>query len=152
MANQLAKQIYPEVILIAEDVSGFPGLCRPVEEGGLGFGFRLAMAVPDMWIKLLKEVRDQDWKVGEIAYQLTNRRGGEECIAYAESHDQALVGDKTISMWLFDAQIYTQMSVFSEQTLRVFRAMAFHKMIRLITFTLGNQGYLTFMGNEFGHP
>lgn len=114
IANQLARLIYPQVILIAEDVSGFPGLCRPIEEGGIGFGFRLAMAVPDMWIKLLKEKKDEDWKVGDIAFQLTNRRYKEPCISYAESHDQALVGDKTISMWLFDAEIYTHMSVFNE--------------------------------------
>lgn len=110
------------------------------------------MAVPDMWIKLLKEKKDEDWKVGDIAFQLTNRRYKEPCIAYAESHDQALVGDKTISMWLFDAQIYTNMSVFNQETPRVFRGMALHKMIRLISFSLGNQGYLSFMGNEFGHP
>jgi 1,4-alpha-glucan branching enzyme len=107
----------------------------------------MAMAVPDMWIKLLKEQKDENWKVGDIAFQLTNRRYKEPCISYAESHDQALVGDKTISMWLFDSEIYTNMSVFNPETPRVFRGMALHKMIRLISFSLGNQGYLSFMGN-----
>ena len=110
LATTLAKTLVEDVILIAEDVSGFPGLCRPADEGGIGFNYRLAMALPDMWIKLLKEKRDEDWKVGEISYQLTNRRANERCITYAESHDQALVGDKTISMWLFDAEIYSGMS------------------------------------------
>jgi 1,4-alpha-glucan branching enzyme len=114
IANELARTVDPGVILIAEDVSGFPGLCRLYEDGGIGFGFRLAMAIPDMWIKLLKEVRDEDWKIGDIAHKLTNNRYGELCIGYAESHDQALVGDKTISMWLFDAEIYEGMSVFSQ--------------------------------------
>jgi 1,4-alpha-glucan branching enzyme len=103
MANMVAYEVYDKAILIAEDVSGFPGLCRPISDGGIGFGFRLAMAIPDMWIKLLKESKDEDWNISDIAFKLTNTRYGEHCIGYAESHDQALVGDKTISMWLFDA-------------------------------------------------
>ena len=103
IANLLAQNIYPQVILIAEDVSGFPALCRKLEDGGIGFTHRLAMAIPDLWIKYLKEVRDEDWDIEKIAYELTNRRFNENCISYAESHDQALVGDKTLSMWLFDA-------------------------------------------------
>lgn len=111
LANKLAKSIDHNVILIAEDVSGFPGLCRDYEDGGVGFNYRLAMAIPDMWIKLLKEERDEDWDIEKISHQLTNRRWKENCICYAESHDQALVGDKTLSMWLFDAEVYTNMSV-----------------------------------------
>ena len=152
VANLLAKNIYSDVILIAEDVSGFPGLCRSHEDGGIGFNYRLAMAIPDMWIKYLKEFKDEDWDVEHIAHQLTNRRWKEKCICYAESHDQALVGDKTISMWLFNEQVYTHMSIFNEETLIIFRGMALHKMIRLVTFSLGGEGYLNFMGNEFGHP
>lgn len=53
-ANLLATNIDPNAILIAEDVSGFPALCRSIKDGGIGFNFRLAMALPDMWIKLLK--------------------------------------------------------------------------------------------------
>jgi len=38
-----------------------PALCRPVEEGGIGFDYRLGMAIPDMWIKLLKEQAVKSW-------------------------------------------------------------------------------------------
>ena len=44
------------------------------------------------------------------------------------------------------------MSVLAPETPTVFRGIALHKMIRLLTFSLGSQGYLNFMGNEFGHP
>ncbi len=100
----------------------------------------------------MKEVRDEDWDMGNIIHTLTNRRYGEKCIAYAESHDQAIVGDKTLSMWLFDKEIYTNMSLLSEETLTVHRGIALHKLLRLITIALGGEGYLNFMGNEFGHP
>jgi 1,4-alpha-glucan branching enzyme len=122
-----------------------------VHEGGIGFDYRLGMAIPDMWIKLLKEVRDEDWNMGHIVHTLTNRRWNEKTIAYAESHDQAIVGDKTVAMWLMDAAIYTDMSRESHSPI-VERGIALHKMIRLISASLGNNGYLNFMGNEFGHP
>src|SRR4051812_17000183 len=101
----MLHEVYPSVITIAEDVSGMPALCRPVREGGVGFDYRLSMAIPDMWIKLLKEFRDEDWDLGNIAHTLTNRRHLEKSIAYAESHDQALVGDKTLAFWLMDAEM-----------------------------------------------
>ena len=151
LANRLIHILIPNAITIAEDVSGMPLLCRPLEEGGLGFDYRLAMAVPDMWIKLLKGCRDEDWNMGHIVHTLTNRRWNEGTIAYAESHDQSIVGDKTIAMWLMDAAMYTDMSCDS-RSLVVDRGMAIHKMIRLLTMALGNNGYLNFMGNEFGHP
>mmetsp|Transcript_22027 Transcript_22027/g.16408 ORF Transcript_22027/g.16408 Transcript_22027/m.16408 type:complete len:231 (+) Transcript_22027:886-1578(+) len=112
LANDLIHQINPEAITIAEDVSGMPTLCRRVDEGGIGFDYRLSMYIPDMWIKILKELKDDDWNMGHITFSLTNRRWKEKCVGYAESHDQAIVGDKTISMWLFDREIYTSMSVF----------------------------------------
>jgi 1,4-alpha-glucan branching enzyme len=152
LANTLIHRINPEAITIAEDVSGMPGLGRTVNDGGVGFDFRLSMALPDKWIQLLKETKDEDWNMANLVFTLTNRRYDEKCIAYCESHDQAIVGDKTISMWLFDAQIYTNMSVLSEETLTVHRGLALHKMIRLLTIGLGGEGYLNFMGNEFGHP
>jgi 1,4-alpha-glucan branching enzyme len=96
---------YPNVITIAEDVSGMPTLCRPVREGGVGFDYRLAMAIPDMWIKLLKEKSDDEWDIGNIVHTLTNRRHLERSVAYAESHDQALVGDKTLAFWLMDKEM-----------------------------------------------
>lgn len=89
LANELLHELYPEVITIAEDVSGMPALCLPLSLGGVGFDYRLAMAIPDMWIKILKEVQDDEWDIGNICHTLTNRRHGEKTIAYAESHDQA---------------------------------------------------------------
>lgn len=152
LANSMLHDNYPFIITIAEDVSGMPSLCRPVEEGGIGFDYRLAMAIPDMWIKLLKEEKDDDWGMSTIWWTLTNRRYHEKCVAYAESHDQALVGDKTLAMWLMDAELYWNMSTVSPRTLVIDRGMALHKMIRLVTMGLGGEAYLTFIGNEFGHP
>jgi len=153
LANDLVHKLLPENgITVAEDVSGMPALCRPIPEGGTGFDFRLSMAVPDMWIKLLKEIKDEDWSMGHICHILLNRRMGERCIGYAESHDQCLVGDKTIAMWLFDKEIYTSMSNVCPLTPVVDRGVALHKMIRLLTCGLAGEGYLNFMGNEFGHP
>jgi len=151
LANELAHAVRPDVITIAEEASGMAGLARPVDEGGLGFDYRLAMGVPDMWIKLLKEQRDEDWNLGEIYRTLINRRYGEKHIGYAESHDQALVGDKTLSFWLMDQEMYWHMDTDS-QSLVIDRGIALHKMIRLITFSLAGEGYLNFIGNEFGHP
>ncbi len=104
-ANEMLHDVYPSVITIAEDVSGMPALCRPVREGGVGFDYRLSMAIPDMWIKLLKDTKDEDWDIGNIVHTLVNRRHNEKSIAYAESHDQALVGDKTLAFWLMDAEM-----------------------------------------------
>ena len=151
LAATLVHRLRPGTIVIAEDMSGMPGLCRPVEEGGFGFTHRLAMGLPDYWIKLLKEKKDEEWSVGDIWYTLINRRYREANIAYVESHDQALVGDKTIAFRLMDAEMYTHMSC-SMQSLAIDRGMALHKMIRLVTLAAGGEGWLNFMGNEFGHP
>lgn len=152
LANEMLHDLYPECITIAEDVSGMPALCRPVVEGGMGFDYRLSMAVPDMWIKLLKESTDEAWDLSAICHTLTNRRHLEKSICYAESHDQALVGDKTIAFWLMDKEMYTNMSDLSERTQVIDRGLAFHKLIRMLTHGLGGEGYLNFEGNEFGHP
>lgn len=151
LANKVIHTVRPDAMTIAEDVSGMPGLAAAAECGGIGFDFRLAMGTPDYWIKLIKEVPDENWPVNNIYYELTNRRQDEKTISYAESHDQALVGDKTIIFRLIDADMYDSMSVFREN-LRVDRGIALHKMIRLITLATAGQGYLNFMGNEFGHP
>lgn len=152
LANYMLHQQNSEVVTIAEDVSGMPTLCRPCSEGGIGFDFRLGMAIPDKWIELLKECSDDEWNIGNIVHTLTNRRWKENTVAYAESHDQALVGDKTIAFWLMDKEMYTHMSTLSEPSLVIDRGIALHKMIRLITHALGGEAYLNFMGNEFGHP
>ena len=151
LATTLVHELCPGAYIIAEDMSGMPGLCRPVDEGGFGFTHRLAMGLPDYWIKLLKEKKDEEWSVGDMWYTLINRRYGEPNIAYAESHDQALVGDKTIAFRLMDAEMYTHMSCDSH-SLIIDRGIALHKMIRLATLAAGGEGWLNFMGNEFGHP
>ena len=151
LANQLIHELYPEALTIAEEMSGLPGLASPIAEKGVGFDYKLSMGIPDYWIKLLKEVPDEQWHVGDIYYELTNKRAEERTISYAESHDQALVGDKTIFFRLTDKEVYTGMSVF-DHNLVIDRAMALHKMIRLITLATAGDGYLAFMGNEWGHP
>ena len=151
LATELIYEINPNAITIAEDMSALPGMCLPVKEGGIGFDFRLSMGDPDMWIRFIKEYKDEEWDVGKIWWELTNRRPGERYIGYAESHDQALVGDKTIMFRLCGADMYTSMSKFTP-SLVIDRGIALHKMIRLITLSLGGEGYLNFMGNEFGHP
>lgn len=151
LANKLIHQVNPHAITIAEEVSGMPGIAIAPEKGGIGFDYRMAMGIPDFWIKYIKEVRDEDWKAGHILWELTNRRADEKTISYAESHDQALVGDKTIIFRLIDAEMYWHMQK-GDNTLMVDRGIALHKMIRLITSTTINGGYLNFMGNEFGHP
>ncbi len=151
LATELVHTVNPHAITLAEDMSGMPGMCLPVSAGGIGFDYRLAMGVPDFWIRLLKETRDEKWDVGSIYYELTNRRRGEKSIGYVESHDQALVGDKTIMFRLCDAEMYTSMSK-STPSVIIDRGMALHKLIRLVTASLSGEGYLNFMGNEFGHP
>lgn len=151
LANKMIHQVNPNAITVAEEMSGMPGLAIKFEDGGMGFDYRLAMGIPDFWIKYIKETKDEDWKVGTIYWELTNRRAEEKTISYAESHDQALVGDKTIIFRLIDAEMYWHMQK-GDNTLLVDRGIALHKMIRLITATTINGGYLNFMGNEFGHP
>ncbi len=151
LANELIREVNPHAITIAEDMSAMPGMCLPIEDGGIGFDYRLAMGVPDLWIKLLKKERDEDWNMWQLWHELTSRRPGEKYVGYAESHDQALVGDKTLMFRLCDSKMYTHMSKFVSDPI-IDRGMALHKMIRMLTLSLGGEGYLNFMGNEFGHP
>lgn len=151
LANKLIHSLRPDAITIAEEVSGMPGLATPIEDGGFGFDYRLAMNIPDFWTKIIKEKSDEEWSPGEIWYQLTNRREDERTISYAESHDQALVGDQTLIFRLADSDMYWHMAR-AQRNLNVDRAIALHKMIRLATAATMNGGYLNFMGNEFGHP
>ncbi|GLT46061.1 hypothetical protein SLA2020_198490 [Shorea laevis] len=152
LANSLLNSILPDATVIAEDVSGMPGLGRPVSEGGTGFEYRLAMAIPDRWIDYLKNKNDEEWSMKEISWSLTNRRYTEKCVSYAESHDQAIVGDKTIAFFLMDREMYSGMSCLTDASPTIERGIALHKMIHFITMALGGEGYLNFMGNEFGHP
>ncbi len=151
LANILTREVNKNAITIAEDVSGMAGLAAPYERGGVGFDFRMSMGVADNWIKWIKELSDEDWSVGEIWWQLTNKRADERTISYAECHDQAMVGDKTLIFRLMDKEMYTSMNKDST-SLIVDRGIALHKMIRLVTMATAGNGYLNFMGNEFGHP
>ena len=151
LANELIHQVNPRAITIAEEMSGMPGLATKFKDGGIGFDYRMAMGIPDFWIKTIKEKKDEDWKPTAIFWELTNRRADEKTINYAESHDQALVGDKTIIFRLIDDVMSWHMSK-GDSNMTVDRGMSLHKMIRLVTLSTINGGYLNFMGNEFGHP
>ena len=151
LANRLIHQFNPNAITIAEEVSGMPGLAAPFDDGGFGFDYRLAMNIPDYWIKTIKEKKDEDWSMAGIYWEVTNRRKDEKTISYVESHDQALVGDKTVIFRLIDADMYWHFTKDGGNDVTS-RGIALHKMIRLITASTINGGYLNFMGNEFGHP
>ncbi len=151
LANELIRQVNPNAITIAEDMSGMPGMCLPIEEGGVGFDYRLGMGLPDMWIRTVKEKSDEQWEIGKMWGDMCLRRPGENTVAYVESHDQALVGDKTMIFRLADANMYTDMNKDCHNPV-IDRAIALHKMIRLLTLAGGGEAYLNFMGNEFGHP
>jgi 1,4-alpha-glucan branching enzyme len=151
LANQLIKEINQEAFTVAEDMSGMPGLAAPYISGGIGFDFRMSMGIADHWIKWIKELRDEEWNVGEIFRELTRKRTDEKTVSYAECHDQAMVGDKTIIFRLIDKEMYYCMNR-DVQNLAVDRGIALNKMIRLATVSTAGDGYLNFMGNEFGHP
>ena len=152
LANALIHDINPDAVTIAEEVSGMPGLAVPFSAGGIGFDYRFAMGIPDYWIRLTKEYPDEAWPIGQLWFELTNRRQDEKTISYAESHDQALVGDQTLIFRLVGSDMYGAMSRNHKDDLRVDRGMAIHRLIRFITLITAGSGYLNFMGNEFGHP
>ena len=151
LANKLVREVRPDAMTIAEDVSGMPGMAFPVDQGGIGFDYRMSMGIADYWVKTLKTKSDDDWSVGEIYFKMTDKRPEEQTISYAECHDQALVGDKTMIFRMIDSKMYDSMSVLTPD-MTVDRGVALHKLIRLVTLTLCSGGYLNFMGNEFGHP
>jgi len=151
LANRMIHEYRPEALTIAEEMSGMPGIAYDTAKGGFGFDFRLSMGVPDFWIKLVKDTPDENWNVGQLFHELTQHRPEERIISYCESHDQALVGDKTLIFRMIDAEMYTGMNK-AYHSLALDRGIALHKMIRLITFSTAGGGYLNFMGNEFGHP
>jgi 1,4-alpha-glucan branching enzyme len=151
LANKMIHEFKPGAITIAEEMSGMPGLAAGTAKKGFGFDFRLSMGVPDLWIKLIKETLDENWDMGKLMHELTQHRPEERIVSYCESHDQALVGDKTLIFRMLDAEMYTGMSE-SYHSFPMDRGIALHKMIRLLTFSTAGGGYLNFMGNEFGHP
>lgn len=151
LANQLIHEMKPEAVTIAEDMSGMPGVAATIADGGAGFDYRLSMGVPDLWIKYIKDLTDEEWSMSQLYHELSQHRAEEHTISYAESHDQALVGDKTLIFRLADKDMYDHMQV-DDDNLTIDRALQLHKMIRLLTASLNHGGYLNFMGNEFGHP
>lgn len=151
LANELIRAVKPDAITIAEDMSGMPGMCLPIEEGGIGFDYRLGMGLPDLWVRTVREKTDEEWDVFQMWCNMCLRRPGEGTVAYVESHDQALVGDKTLIFRLADAHMYSDMEKTCHNPV-IDRAIALHKMIRLFTLAGGGEAYLNFMGNEFGHP
>lgn len=151
LANKLIHDIRPDAVTIAEDISGMPGLAVPVSEGGFGFDYRFAMGIPDFWIRLVKDSYDEDWSTGHLWYELNNKRIEDKSISYCESHDQALVGDQSLIFRLIGVDMYDHMTI-DDNNFRVDRGIALHKLIRLITLSTAGNGYLNFMGNEFGHP
>ena len=151
LANQMIRQVNPMAVTIAEDMSGMPGMCLPIADGGIGFDYRLGMGLPDMWVRTVRDVRDEDWDIFQMWCSMCMRRPGENTVAYVESHDQALVGDKTLIFRLADAAMYTDMDKATHNPV-IDRAIALHKMARLFTLAGGGEAYLNFMGNEFGHP
>ncbi|MGK0468046.1 alpha-amylase family glycosyl hydrolase [Clostridium sp.] len=150
-ANDLVREVRADAITIAEDMSGMPGIALPVGYGGIGFDYRLSMGIPDLWVKILKERTDENWSMRQLWYELTNRRPLEKCIGYAESHDQALVGDKTLMFRLAGPAMYNHMLKTDNNSI-INRAVEIIKLIKFLTISLGGEGYLNFMGNEFGHP
>ena len=153
LANALIREIKPNALTIAEDMSAMPGMCLPIEDGGIGFDYRLAMGIPDFWTKQIKSGDPQNWNMWSVWHELTSRRPMEKYVAYAECHDQALVGDKTLIFHLMDKEMYDGMSKFLPfPNPTVQHGLALIKLIRLATISLGGEGYLNFMGNEFGHP
>ena len=150
LANELIRQVNPKAITIAEDMSGMPGMCLPIADGGIGFDYRLGMGLPDMWVKAVK-IQDEFWDINQMWGSMCLRRPGEKTVAYVESHDQALVGDQTMIFRLAGANMYTDMNKDCHNPV-IDRAIALHKMIRLFTLSGGGEAYLNFMGNEFGHP
>jgi len=151
LANKLIHNYKPGALTIAEEMSGMPGIAAETSKKGYGFDYRLSMGVPDFWIKLVKETIDENWDMGKLMYELTQHRPEEKIISYCESHDQAMVGDKTLIFRMIDAEMYSGMAK-SIHSFTIDRGIALHKMIRLITFSTSGGGYLNFMGNEFGHP
>ena len=151
LANELIHSVNPFAVTVAEEMSGMPGMCIPIRSGGVGFDYRLSMGLPDFWIKLLKEYKDEQWDMHKLWYEMTTRRPKEKNIGYCESHDQALVGDKTLIFRMADAEMYTGMDKAYHSPV-IDRAIDLHKLIRFSTLVLACDGYLNFMGNEFGHP
>ena len=128
LANILIKEVNPEALTIAEDVSGMPGMAFPVEQGGVGFDYRMSMGIADYWMKIVKERKDEDWSVGEMFFKMTDHRKEERVVSYVESHDQAMVGDQTLIFRLIGDKMYYLMSK-DMSDIQVDRGISLYKLI-----------------------
>lgn len=147
LANDLIHNMDEHAITIAEEFSGMPGLTCSPAEGGLGFDYRFAMGIPDFWAKAIENPKD----MGSMWYEMTNHRPYDRTISYVECHDQCINGDDAMIWRLLGDSMYRYMGASSE-TWNISRGLAFYRLMRLLTLTAADAGYLNFMGNEFGHP
>jgi len=147
LANTLVHELAPHAITLAEEFSGAPGMSCSPDNAGLGFDYRFAMGLPDFWAKFIEEGRT----MGQMWHELTNRRHYDKTISYTECHDQCINGDDAFIWRMIKDDMYTHMSVFSDSW-KCSRGVALHKLMRFITLGSAGQGWLNFMGNEFGHP
>ena len=150
LANMVIHGFRRDAVTVAEDVSGMPGLAAPAAEGGCGFDYRMAMGVTDCWFKLFDQ-RDEDWSMGYLWHELTNRRADERSVSYVECHDQAIVGGQTAIFRLIGDAMYRGMRL-RDRNPAAERGVALVKIAKLLTLGTAGNGYLNFMGNEFGHP
>ena len=148
---KLAHELRPDFILIAEDVSGLPGLARPALLGGVGFDYRLQMGLPDFFESVAKDVMDDGISPSRIWHALVSRRFDERHIGYVESHDQAIVGGQSLIFRLLGPKMYTDMHA-ETQSHDVHLAVAVVNVAKSIVFFLGGEAWMSFIGNEFGHP
>ncbi|CAL5392773.1 unnamed protein product [Camellia sinensis] len=149
LANEILHALHPSIITIAEDATLYPGLSEPTSLGGLGFDYFVNLSASEMWSSLLENVPDSDWSMSKIVSTLVgNRHSADKMLLYAENHNQSISGGRSFAEILFGET----MEHASDKRALLFRGCSLHKMIRLITFTIGGHAYLNFMGNEFGHP
>ncbi|KAK9673873.1 hypothetical protein RND81_12G195300 [Saponaria officinalis] len=147
LANDILHFLHPNIITIAEDATLYPGLCEPSSQGGLGFDYYVNLAAPEMWLSFLENVPDNEWSMSKIVTTLMgNKIYTNKMLLYAENHSQSISGGRSFAEILFGTEVG------SNEASKLLRGTSLHKVIRLITFTIGGSAYLNFMGNEFGHP
>ncbi|KAH7682202.1 1,4-alpha-glucan branching enzyme protein [Dioscorea alata] len=145
----MLHELHPDIITIAEDATFYPGLCESTTQGGLGFDYYVNLSVTDLWLWLLQDVPDQAWSMSKIVNVLVNSQSSNRrMLVYCENHNQSISGGRSFAEILFgnNNQNFIGLEDFE------FRGSSLHKMIRLISFSIGGSAYLNFMGNEFGHP
>lgn len=149
LANDILHALHPNIITIAEDATYYPGLCEATSQGGLGFDYYVNLSASEMWLSFLEKVPDNEWSMSKIVTTLMgNRQYTNKMLLYAENHSQSISGGRSFAEILFGGKEDRP----AESTDSLLRGCSLHKLIRLITFSIGGCAYLNFMGNEFGHP